>query len=301
MKKNFVDLTPEEVNSFLIEKYGLGLLGFSFIVANILKIEYHRKRINYQISEDMIKKFQNLKNKIIDTMLDYEASVFRWSDRKICYKKNWGKIEKEVLTDYKLNEFFKEINHGISILKYRRALKHPGAPIKIRNQITSSWALSIKKRGRRIDWELIAELIDWFWQKLKNHEPYADLKPTYESTDTEYIKNQFYRNKNKHDIKYAARFPSIPTIIVFPEKTFNKIPLTIFLGRGAKTPKGTVIYPQEKIIPIYEDFLSKKISLLQIPSENWQYVYLYYVGKIYENHPAAKSIIIFPDLSYLAA
>ena len=45
----------------------------------------------------------------------------------------------------------------------------------------------------KIRWDLLADLYEWFWDRLKPYDYYRDLKPT--SNLSNYLKIQYYRHK----------------------------------------------------------------------------------------------------------
>ncbi|KPK77295.1 MAG: hypothetical protein AMJ89_02640 [candidate division Zixibacteria bacterium SM23_73] len=305
MNKNIIELTPQELNSFLMDKYGFGLHPFALIL-------YHHSAYRDDLFPskrkclELKKKFQNLKNKIIDVIGDYEAFI---SDVDI---KKWYEIDKErkvktffmaALKAYKLDSFFNIIDETIDEIDRFIKLKNPGPPIKPINLIASSYALLMQENNYKKEWEFIADIIDWFPENFKLYDCFNHISPKGKNADPEYLRLQFSRNKQRKIWEYNFLKES------WRVKNWNKLNITIifydylsyFMRHSTLQKKYIeILSREEKDIQIIEALLAKRIKDPQnMPFHFTKYALEYYVAKIYKINPKSPPLIVFPDLSYL--
>lgn len=305
MDKHILELTPQELNSFLIEKYGFGLHPFASILFFHFGSGDYGKSYQWPSKQECLetkRKLQNLKRKLIDIIIDYEEFRGNIGIRK------WFEIDKKHIEntlsyDYKLVSFFKIIDKEINLISYLIKIKRKGSTIKITNLITSSWALLMQENNYDKDWELIADLLDWFWEIFKSYDNFKNLNPKDKIADPEYLKNQFLRNKKRKIFLFDLLKKNLNI------KNWNRLPFTVvfhenvsFVIHHSRLPKIYVdIHSQgEKKVQVLEAILSKRIIDPQKMPFQWESLALeYYVSKICKINPNSPPLILFPDLSHL--
>jgi len=297
-------MTPQELNSFLIEEYNFGLHPFALILSQTLTgtdISEFVIAPNKEIASDIKEKLLNLKKKIISVIADCDQYLLEDSDLKNLLKKNKKKAEGIVAKEYKMRFFFKTVNKIIKYLDLDMKFRHPGAPIKKRNLIASSWAHLLQDNGYKIEWDIIADLLDWFGEILKPYDIYKEINPKSEESDLEYLRNQFYRNK-KRSLNYFEKMKR-----QWGHKKWLDIQETVFFGRKEHSLSDYSILPDlyddycsnKEDIPIFEAILAGEMDLLEFHPSWIRKAYDFYVSKLYKNNPTSPPTIIFPDLSYL--
>jgi len=308
MKKDILELTPQELNSFLIKKYGFGLHPFALILCQVLRFGNFTKGEGFPGNQDLLdfkKKFLNLKRKIIDTIIDYNKFMKKEDDLKWLYKNDRKKTENYIIKNFQLRQFFKFLDDEIKLFDKIIKLRTRGSPIKKRNLIVSLWGHLIQNECDKkinIEWNIIADLLDWFWGKLKYYNIYKELNPKNEVTDPEYLRNQFYRNKEK-------------TLIIFKQikkRFFDKdilnIDETVIFGKWLATYTTSsrlnefvedLINGDKKLIAGFESFLFGHIKHYNLPKFMILYAYLFHASGYSEINPIPPAKIMFPDLSCL--
>ncbi|MFX0135866.1 MAG: hypothetical protein ACFFDN_19640 [Candidatus Hodarchaeota archaeon] len=305
MAKFLIEMTPQELNSYLIEKYDLGLhpfalffcqmlgagdiiSGFSFAVAP-----------NREIALDLREKLQNLKKKIIFVLADCEHYLLENSYFKNIYKKSKKEAEISIIKEYGLESFFNMINRIIDCLDLDLKFRHPGAPIKKKHYIASSWAHLIQDSKYKIEWNIVADLLDWFWEMLRPYEIYHEFNPEGKESDPEYLRNQFYRNKSRSfnyfkemkRRKFKKSWLDIQTAVFMGEKS-------MFLLDYSELADEDFYLDLKEDIPILKSIIAKEIDLREVHKDWIRKAYEYYALKLYtENSIPPK--VIFPDLSYI--
>jgi hypothetical protein len=306
MSKHFSELSQQELNNFLIEKYDFGLQVFALILYHKLRrgdITRAESFPNKRVVLDVKNRLQNLRKRIIDVILDYEMYILENPDRKMLYKIDNASAENMIVSEYNLKKFFDLIDNEIELFDQALESRLGGAPIKKRNLIASLWACLIQNKSNKIDWELIANLLDWFWERLKFYDIYKKLNPKGKvDTDVEYLRNQFYRNKkraydNFKELKleyFNNDISNIESIIFFGKKSYMKMEYS-FLLELEGSYRATLRSQKHKTF--CEDILSGKITKINLFGIFM--AYNFYAEKVYFENPKALPLIIFPDLSYL--
>lgn len=239
MKKNFIDLSPSELNTFLIKETGINLIFFSSLAFEVVRWKKifpdkkldpktvnvrgckgdepefcHRISITQQDDRQILislrKKIVNLENKIIETMLESEILLhFEHRDKDQFINKD--EFKKKFAWEYDLEDFFDILFMDKCDIDDLLALNKTGAPINRRNLLCSIWARYMIEKNKVANWKIIANLMDWFWKKLVPYEIYKDFRPTQEQTDPEYLKNQFFKQKKRWEIYYRSIMPRVYT------------------------------------------------------------------------------------------
>jgi hypothetical protein len=308
-------MTPKELNSFLIKEYCFGLYPFAIIVAHVFLVGGVTKSENFPCNEDLAtlqQKFLRIKENIIDTLSYHYLNIVLHQDPdpglKKILKKDMGYAKVLIGDFYGLNGFFKWIDREIKNFDELKNDRQPGARLKKRNFIITLWSQLVRSEGYRINWEIIANLIDWFWKKLRFYSFYFELNPHRKSeSDADVLKNLFYRNK---ELTYEH-------FLYIREGYFNnrlknrrKFSLVVIFGKsGIEIEKysdllefynGTLKTKYEKLIPFVEEILKNDVNNRKLPRSTWvTEADPHYATKLYKENPKSPPLIIFPDLSYL--
>jgi len=303
MEKDFVDHSPQELNSILIEKTGITLFPFADVLGALL---YEQQKSGGEIPrlkkageidratlQDQKKRIKNLINKIIEVLADYRFSIEGKPDLRNALKKNKEDAVKLIEELYSLSGLFdlltnKLLNRIESDLTFKQILRGRGASIKPINLLISMWALLIQCGGRyypitgfpespflaALDWELLANIFCWFWKKLAPYEFYKSLQPS-KDVFPEDLKSQFYKHK-KRWISYFEYFYSV---------SFNKVGFIIYFGKNG------VDYSHRDLHAL------KKVTGYSLNEKEVDFLERFFKPYVFGN---LSHLIIFPDFSYLA-
>ncbi|MFX0135150.1 MAG: hypothetical protein ACFFDN_16020, partial [Candidatus Hodarchaeota archaeon] len=169
MGKDFIDFSPQELNSLLLEKFNLNLYPFSCFLESVIRHSYVQSKfkpdpayehflkqekkqaeafgpslkksilestrlleeryytgIKYkslsnqydtEILRGLKKRLLNLKKKIIETMIDFDASFYDETDQKRRYKiMSYEEFEKRFVFEYDLEDFFSLVDGYIAYI-----------------------------------------------------------------------------------------------------------------------------------------------------------------------------------------
>ncbi|MCK4430218.1 MAG: hypothetical protein KAW19_02845 [Candidatus Aminicenantes bacterium] len=113
MSKHLTEMTPKELNSFLMKEYCFGLYPFAIIVAHVFLVGGVTKSENFPCNEDLAelqRKFLYLKTKTIDTLSYHFINIVSHQDPdrglKKILKKDMDYAEALIGDWYGLNGFF---------------------------------------------------------------------------------------------------------------------------------------------------------------------------------------------------
>jgi hypothetical protein len=315
MGKHLIEMTPKELNSLLKKEYCFGLYPFAIIVAHVFLVGGVTKSENFPCNEDLAelqRKFLYLKRKIIHTLSYHYLNIILYQNRdpslKKILKKDMDYAEALIGDFYGLNGFFKYINGEIKNFDELKKDRQPGARLKKRNFIITLWSQLVRSEGYRINWEIIADLIDWFWEKLRFYSFYSELNPQRKPlSDPDVLKNMFYRNKEltrEHFLDIRDGY--------FNNRLKNRRKfslLVIFSKSGIKIEKysdllefynGTLRRKHKKYITLLEKILEGDFNYGKLPRSIWATdACAYYATKLYKKNPKSPPRLIFPDLSHL--
>jgi len=204
MDKDTIDInwTPQELDSFLVDRYGFGLYPLAFIFEWINRVgdwSNWEHLPNREYVKDVIRKINSLKKKIINTMPIIEFPPFM--GRKAPYDESneeflnrmndfqWplrASLPVQARTNWLLPSRIKKV--GLDLEKFLDYLdirkrfyeqlinkRYRGSSIKRQNLIPSLWAHVIrdtKKHIKETDWDIIADILKWFSFKLNDYEIY---------------------------------------------------------------------------------------------------------------------------------
>lgn len=178
IKTNF---SEEELDSFLKERYGYGIWEFEFSLAYThgLFSEKEDQKIQNFI-ENRVQKLESIKRKIIELLDDFLIEInFYNLNNKLNFTKTTKWIPQKranfIIKNYKLSQFFSVIDEQIKKYKDRKSLLNEEPPLvpfpihpiylKPINSVVLTWSYAMK-RGKKIDWINMENLLNWFSKKL---------------------------------------------------------------------------------------------------------------------------------------
>ena len=323
MGKHPIEWTSQEWNSFLIEKYNLGLNTFATFIRATL---FYNPKGAMTVSKliDMRAKLVNLENRIISVIEDYESlwrTEYTWEKSNVKSKED----VLDAIKTYKAEGIFEYIDESLDIIDSRleakkNVNKKKGSPIKCQNIIVTYWGLLIEAAKKKFEWEILTDLLEWFWEKLKSYKLYKRINPGDKILDPEYLRNQFYRNKEKlselffliMNWHFSGRIPwkGARLTVIFGEKFHFYISHFELHKKGLScfaNPKKLLLYEAiiEKISGIIRkkiaiaEYLKKEVNSSNISLIDIQKAHYYYAFRLYRANPNSPPLIIFPDLTYL--
>lgn len=201
--------SPGKVDSFLADNYGFSLWEFTSCLDQLLHIEYGKKSRNYSISiiKEEVKKLRNIKISLIKRLDKHQRNL------KFALKQT------DSIKKYKLRPLINEIEKEISYLNwspgYHPRGDHPQLVdhLKFHNLVAAIWAQIIRKdklisrpnwilikeiETKRIDWSIIADLLDWFKIRLEETKYSVFLKSDF---DPDILRRQYYKFIRSQDHK----------------------------------------------------------------------------------------------------
>lgn len=300
MRKPLIEMTPQELNSFLIEKYDFGLHPFSATLCMVLLNGGEWK--DRETLVDIKEKLSNLKKRIIRILGDCENLLFGYPQLRRLYKKNKIEAEKIISKGYELEHLFAVINKYIEMIDHSLKHRRKGAPIKKQNFVASLWACIVKDIGYKVEWGFVADLLDWFWKILSPYKIYRELNPRGIEFDPEYLRIQYYRNKNSclnylKKLKMGHKYKNWPLsqiTVFFGKNRMNLIHHLLLDAMNEEFSNNLEEYNSS-----LKTIIEKENELSSFRSSKLILAYEIYAIKLYRTEPISPPLIIFPDLSYL--
>jgi len=299
-------MSPNELDSYLKNKHSLGLhpfgiiLGFSIIYGDITRYDWAPDTIDLK---ELLTRLNTIKSRIISYIKEYEFIYKKNQDIKGFYKKNEDYLLECLKEKYKLKEFFDFIDKKTANFSKIIKTRKPGTPIRKANLILSLWSYLIFSKKNQLDWNLIADLFDWFWNRLKSYKLYHILNPNNKESDIDYFRSQFYRNREKcskifnkiEEMYFDNGLASISETVILGEyhtKIIDPSPLLeIFTNE---------FFQEEEDIYVLESILFGQIKPPLIPQGLLLAAYEYHIsGYSVIGEPEIPPKIMFPDLSCL--
>jgi len=298
MDGDIIEMSPKELNSFLLEKYKLGLFEISFILAYILRMGDHaripRSAFNPDIPitavlKDLKNRLTNWHKKTIKLMFECEA-MLRGGDRISYYRDN-----KEIIGDgirisigrtirkEEDNYFDFDIDYHPTVhLIDTMMCMGVGAPVKKKTLILIAWGLLFLNCNSRIPWNIIADLLDWFKVRLAECCYCKEFSSSKGYEDINHLKNQYYRNNNKYDlVKGYLSTIRLGKEVLFAKDFVDIIPQVF--GSSDKWSKVSIDTNRH-----YEE---GKLMAPTEPLKPW-------ICYVFRNPLKNERIIVFPDFSY---
>lgn len=209
-----IEDSPSKVNKLLSETSGISLFKFAQLFA-ACAADWHTLPPKSISTKAKLLKQQRvliaLKTSIIKTILEYEeAGTFpSMIDRNM--------PEAEIINKCWLRPFFNNyLNPGLEtttelLKKYRPQRGRP--PINRKSLLAATWGRLIFQSAHKLGWRMVADLYEWFWEKLKDYDFYKEIRATEDPVS--YFPVQYHRHKNRDLSIYYGRYARYDDITVF--------------------------------------------------------------------------------------
>jgi hypothetical protein len=201
--------------------------------------------------------------------------------------------EEELIKEYELTAFFKHyFNPLMARLDAMEKAHKPGqgAHIVKRSILAASWGSLIYQHGQKMNWALLADLYEWFWERLCTIPYYRSIKPPDDLVN--YLAVQYHRHRKDPDSVYCVE--------TYGHRDF----LTIFASKGSFVDRNFVYT---------DDILTSMPGVKKIPlSMPWEHGltfegndladYLLFSASLYLKRKIKNihqyPLIVFPDKSW---
>src|SRR4030042_3639307 len=201
LNKLFIELSPEEVNNSLLDKWGINLFKFAQVLAMCAgdALQLPEK---YNVTKEKILKKKKLlialKHYIFTRIPEIESLPKPWLEQELS--------EDEFIEEFKLKTFFKDylepnIKRIIELEKNYDVRQ--GTHVKKKSILAAAWGSLVYRSGRRMNWDLLANLYEWFWEKLGEHPYYKLIRPPDDLVN--FLAVQYHRHKEQEDCIYCLR------------------------------------------------------------------------------------------------
>lgn len=212
----FVELAAKEVNSRLLDRWGLSIFRFTQILATCAG-DWLQLPEQFNITKEKLQRKRRLllalRKHIIEQVKEIESITFI-GDR--------SKTADEFFKSYGLEAFFQ----GFLIPRLARTIEQEncyeprqGARITKKSILAAAWGSLIYQNGQRMNWSLLADVYEWFWERLHDFPYYSSIKPPDDLVN--YLTVQYHRHKKEADSVYCVES--------YGQNDF----LTIFASNGA--------------------------------------------------------------------
>jgi len=197
-----------------LKKGGISLFKFAQLFA-ACAADWHTLPPKYRRTKGKILKRKRslvaLKTSIIKRISDYEeAETFpSWVDRNM----SEAEIIKRCWLDPFFNNYFNPRMETTIELEKRYKPQRGRPPINRKSLLAATWGRLKYQCGHKIEWKLIADLYEWFWERLKDYDYYENMKSTEDPVN--YFPVQFHRHKNRDMSIYYGRYAKYDDISVF--------------------------------------------------------------------------------------
>ncbi len=321
-------MSPSGLNEFLKERWNLDLWPFANLLFIVLEKSFIKSKRNLKLTSFLkydsieLKSFKdkllNLKKRI--TEMTQEINDVFWGDvarrelklhnlRNEDGKFPYENFEMIFFQEHAISEYFDLIDYYVWNIDRELKNRRPGPLINKRNLLASMWALYLKDENKKVDWDLLAKIIDWFWRILSSYKFYEGLKPQVwidrnsgdkiEQTFSDYLENQFLKYRQRWDIFYKeylkyTKFQHLPNkkkAIIFGKKESE----TKFLISGKVPAYDRDLKKEGKHL---KPFMKSPEAILEafLPEDDFT---SFVLKRFYKKGSNFNWIIIFPDFSYL--
>jgi hypothetical protein len=285
MNKLFYELSSEEMNDNIVQRWGVSLFRFAQVFAMCANDSDDPLQLpgRYIIRKDKILRKKRLllalKKELLKRIPGIDAAG--WD---LQHEGPW--TEDEVIRFAKLETFFEQYFNPLleeTINAENEYRPRQGPRIADRSLLAAAWGGLIDQSGRQMDWDLQADLFEWFWLKLKDHAFYKRLEPPEDLVN--YLTVQFHRHKEDPNSEYCRTF--------YGSRDY----LTIFAPNGTFVDRGFEFVRESLDAP-----LNGKGRSPELPDENEEVVgYFRFALELYQKADCRAFIppaIIFPDKSH---
>jgi len=287
--------SPQKLDSFLHQKYDLGLHPFAFAFEHFLRAGDIHRIDTWPDNQTLIGKeniIKHLKKKILSILIDHESFNGHALNLYVLNKRAPEVVEKIIIREYKLKYFFNRLDN-ISY-EWIRAKRRRGPKRKKRTMIISCWARLISEKEHEINWNHIANLYLWFWKRLKDFKIYDELCADKDDVYPNELKSQFCKNREwSGDIFRDFKNRYDPDDVIVLGKTYFCNIDRRLLKAAAKTTRK--IFANKKYIEGLNSFLEGRIDLPLIRRALPYEAYVYYALQQRQNNHYPR--IVFPDLT----
>lgn len=172
---------PQTVNKLLTEKWGISLFRFAQVFA-VSPIEMFLQKSSYPYTDKEMKEIKR-------TLKRMQNCLFRGGRRireiinpplKVSVK---AISDDELVKEMHLQDFVKKYVHKREILtRYieKTSLQGKrGVGLNKKSIIAVGWGNLVSQGKRRIDWKLLGDLYEWFWNRVFSYKYYAEWKPVF--------------------------------------------------------------------------------------------------------------------------
>jgi hypothetical protein len=173
--------TPQRVNKLLMDKWHISLFKFAQVFA-ISPSELFLRRNTYPFTGDQIKEIKHTIKKMQADLLKGARHIRRITERL------WEVPEEKVSDDELVKEMHLTAFTKRYIHKYEVVIRYlektslqvgRGVGINKKSIIAVGWGNLVSEGNRRIDWKLLGDLYEWFWNRVCSHRYYNELKPVF--------------------------------------------------------------------------------------------------------------------------
>ena len=236
-------------------------------------------RLDSEVARCMRKKVVNLRDKIQATIREFEEVGLGY------HRNEEGKdADRARALKWGAGEFLCTLQRHYSYLN--EALSAVGRPPNPDIEVGCLWAQHFRTGGMRIPWHLISGLMDWFMSRLLGHAFYRAIFTKADLSDSEYLKQKFYRQKERWELIYAYRRRGkvrrlTAEYLGLDEDALDKEKMMIVFGPNEREFRGSLRT---------ELFESKKAYKNAIPSATSKAV-----QEVIRSIPRSRNVIVFPD------
>ncbi len=195
----FGDLGVKEIDEVLREEWQLSLFQFAQVLATCAGDWLQRPEM-LNITKAKIKR----QRKLLLSLKTYIFKRLKEIDSANLFH-NKTLSDEELIKEYKLTAFFRQyFNPLMARLDVKEKAHRPsqGAHIAKRSVLAASWGSLILQHGQKMNWALLADLYEWFWEKLRTIPYYRSIKPPDDLVN--YLSVQYHRYKNDSDSIYCV-------------------------------------------------------------------------------------------------
>lgn len=180
MNKILPEHSATEVNKLLMGKWEISLFKFAQVFA-VCPVEQLLQRTEYPFSYQEISAIKRNLNKMRADLLKRGRFILNITNR-LSPPPIKSISDDELIKHMRLERFFKEYIHRLEIgVRYIETIclfGKRGREMNKKTIIALGWGNLVSERRRRIDWEMLGDLYEWFWERLSPYEFYNKLKPS---------------------------------------------------------------------------------------------------------------------------
>lgn len=183
--------SPQMVNEILADKWNVSLYKFAQVFA-VSPMEMILQRNDYPFSGKEIKEIKHIIGKMQANLLKEGRRIRRIT--KVIWDLPEEKVsDEQLIKEMHLEEFIEKYIHRFEVAtRYVEKVSFQGgrgAGLNTKSIIALGWGNLVSDGHRRIDWRLLGQLYEWFWNRVGSFKRYAELKPV--DGLEEYLRHQY--------------------------------------------------------------------------------------------------------------